>query len=93
MSEYSSKFLELIKPSKSFDDTKPPSKPDYSDIYNWAATPSIEASNFMFLIQNIQLVKIMISMCFIFILLDSLRLNGIPIWIKKDLHMSEQRLC
>ena len=46
MSEYSSKFLELIKPSKSFDDTKPPSKPDYSDIYNWAATPSIEGQQF-----------------------------------------------
>ena len=44
MSEYSSKFLELIKPSKSFDDTKPPTKPDYSDIYNWAATPSIEGA-------------------------------------------------
>ena len=41
-----SKFLELIRPNKTFDETLHPPSPDYSIDYNWAAKPNINGQQF-----------------------------------------------
>ena len=41
-----SKFLELIRPYKTFDKTLHPPSPDYSIDYNWAAKPNINGQQF-----------------------------------------------
>ena len=46
MSNDFSEFLKLIQPKLSFEESIHPSEPDYSDKYNWAATPDIEGQQF-----------------------------------------------
>ena len=46
MSNDFSEFLKLIQPKQSFEESIHPSVPDYSDIYNWAATPDIDGQQF-----------------------------------------------
>ncbi len=46
MSNDFSEFLKLIQPKLSFEESIHPSEPDYSDKYNWAATPNIEGQQF-----------------------------------------------
>ena len=40
------KFLELLKPLEPYNENNTPNQPDYSDINNWAATPSIDGQQF-----------------------------------------------
>ena len=40
------KLLEYIKPINSFDNSKHPLTPDYSDLNNWAAYPNKDAQQF-----------------------------------------------
>ena len=40
------KFLELLKPLEPYNENNTPNEPDYSDINNWAATPSIDGQQF-----------------------------------------------
>ena len=54
-----SKFLELIRPYKTFDKTLHPPSPDYSIDYNWAAKPNINVNSFMFQIIHMKLTNLM----------------------------------
>ena len=40
------KLLELIKPEVDFDISNTPTKPDYSNLKNWAALPDIDGQQF-----------------------------------------------
>ena len=44
--DYFKKFLELVKPNYEFNSSNIPIKPDYSNLYNWAATPDIDGEQF-----------------------------------------------
>ena len=44
--DYFKKFLELVKPNYEFSSSNIPIKPDYSNLYNWAATPDIDGEQF-----------------------------------------------
>jgi len=46
MSNDFSEFLKLIQPKLSFEESVHPPDPDYSDKYNWAATPGIDGQQF-----------------------------------------------
>tara|TARA_A200000159_G_C7312521_1_gene335267 strand:+ start:45 stop:1139 length:1095 start_codon:yes stop_codon:yes gene_type:complete len=46
MSEVFEKFLQLIKPINSYDDTDQPKAPDYSNLDSWAAHPDIDGYQF-----------------------------------------------
>ena len=46
MAEVFEKFLQLIKPINSYDDTDHPKAPDYSNLDSWAAHPDIDGYQF-----------------------------------------------
>ena len=46
MSQIFEKFLELIKPINSYEETVHPKAPDYSNLESWAAHPDIDGYQF-----------------------------------------------
>ena len=51
------KFLELIRPINSYDDTNHPEAPDYSNINSWAAHPDIDGYQFFTPDPNVEVKK------------------------------------
>ena len=60
MSEVFKKFLQLIKPINSYDETDHPKAPDYSNLDSWAAHPDIDGYQF-FVPDNKQLVSLKLT--------------------------------
>jgi hypothetical protein len=57
MIESFDKFLELIKPVNSYDETIQPKAPDYSNLNSWAAHPDIDGYQFLVPDSNLKINK------------------------------------
>ena len=93
MSNDFSEFLKLIQPKLSFEESIHPPDPDYSDKYNWAATPGIDGQQFYVPDSGYEIKKNNDVDVFYIHPTGFMKHLGILIWIRLNQHMKEQKLC